>query len=276
MNCPRCKGSGNCAQCGGEGSIECPGCSGKGTKTTSRGASYNCKTCEGEGKVGCSPHCSSCDGTGEITEAFQQQTRDKYRLKFANYAPNSKIVGPIMLLNAIVFLLIKTTDWNVWGPLILTPFSFQQGQYWTLISPAFVHFSLLHILLNMSFLKYYGPHLEGLLGKRRFLGCYLFTAVTATALSYFGNIVLHQYSAAGVGASGPLFGITGAYIALHLRWRMSPNVDLKRLFYLSGVLLLGGFLLEFTEFNFIDNWAHLGGLLGGLALNLLLPRPQGN
>lgn len=276
MNCPRCEGSGKCAQCGGEGSIECPGCSGKGTKSTSRGASYKCKTCDGAGTVGCSPNCSSCDGTGEITEAFQKQTRDKYRLKFANYTPNSKVVGPIMIVNVAIFLLVYSTEWNVWGPLLLTPYSFQQGHYWTLLSPAFVHFSLIHILLNMSFLGFYGPPLEGLLGKTRFLGCYLFSAITATGLSYLGNIVLHELPTAGVGASGPLFGLTGAYIALHFRWRMSANVELRRLVFLSSALLVGGFLLELTEFNFIDNWAHLGGLLGGLAINLVLPRPKGN
>lgn len=275
MDCPRCEGSGKCVECDGVGHIECPGCSGKGTKTTSRGVSYNCKACSGNGKVECSAECSSCNGTGEITEAFQKETRDKYRPKFANYSPNSKVVWPLIIINIVVFMGLKFAPWDVTVTFMLSSQSFQLGHYWALITPSFIHFDTFHILLNMVFLGYYGPPLEGLLGKRRFLLTYLFAALTACSMSYLGNIVIHGYAAAGVGASGPLFGIMGAYIAIHKRWRMVSSVDVRQLTNWAGILLLVGFALEASDFNFIDNWAHLGGLLGGLFLNFVLPRPRG-
>ena len=276
MNCPRSAGTGKCVECDGAGYIECPSCSGKGRKTTSRGVSYGCKSCGGDGKIDCSAECSSCNGTGKITEEFQKETREKYTPKFVNYSPNSKVVQPLIVLNVVMFIFIN------WGPpqvvidLLLTNLSLSQGHYWSFLTPAFIHWNWIHLLMNMAFLWYYGPPLEGLLGQRRFLATYLFTCITGCVFSYLGNIELQGGDIAGIGASGAMYGLVGAYLALHHRWRIVTTLNFKALLTWSGMLLLVGFSLEWTEYNFIDNWAHLGGLLGGLFLNLMLPKPEGH
>jgi membrane associated rhomboid family serine protease len=275
LNCPRCEGSGQCAECEGAGYIECPSCRGKGKKTTSRGATYSCKSCDGDGKMDCSMECSSCNGTGEITEKFQKETREKYTPRFVNYTPNSAVVWPLVIFNVIVFAFVEWGPRDVAGTLYLTSESLNQGHYWAFITPSFMHWSGIHLILNMVFLGYYGPPLEGLLGKRRFLATYLFTALTACLLSYLGNIELRGFGFAGIGASGPMYGIVGSYMALQYRWRMVSTLNLKSLVNWAGIILLVGFSIEWTEFNFIDNWGHLGGLLGGMALNLVLPKPKG-
>ncbi len=223
----------------------------------------------------CSPKCSSCDGTGSITEEFQKETREKYTPRFVNYSPNSAVVWPLIILNIIIYAVVNYGPPQYTSTLFLTSQSIQQGHYWAFLTPSFVHWSGIHLLLNMLFLGYYGPALEGLLGKSRFVATYLFTALTACAASYFGNIIVHGYGFAGVGASGPLYGIVGSFIALYYRWRMVSMINLRTLVNWTGGLLLVGFAMEFSDFNFIDNWAHLGGLLGGLAFNMALPKPRG-
>jgi|GEM_PF-313079 len=275
VNCPRCQGSGHCAECGGAGFIECPSCSGKGTKKTSRGASYACKSCGGDGKMDCSAKCSSCNGSGVITEELQKETREKYTPKFVSYSPSSAVVWPLIMVNVVIFALVFVGPPELTASLFLTSQSLAQGHYWAFVTPSFVHWSGIHLLLNMWVLRFYGPPLEGLLGKWRFVACYLFTALTACVASYWGNIVVQGSYVAGVGASGPIFGIVGAYIALDYRWRIVSTINLKPLVTWSGIILLVGFAMEFSDFNFIDNWAHLGGLLGGLVFNLILPKPKG-
>ncbi|MCA9779518.1 MAG: hypothetical protein KC800_22475, partial [Candidatus Eremiobacteraeota bacterium] len=157
MNCPRCQGSGKCAECDGAGYIECPSCSGKGSKTTSRGASYACKSCGGDGKMDCSAECSSCNGTGAITEEFQKETREKYTPRFVNYSPNSAVVWPLIILNIIVFAFVRYGPPEYTSSLFLSAQSLSLGHYRAFLTPSFVHWSAIHLILNMSFLGYYGP-----------------------------------------------------------------------------------------------------------------------
>lgn len=223
----------------------------------------------------CSAECSSCNGTGAITEEFQKETREKYTPRFVNYSPNSAVVWPLIILNIIVFAFVRYGPPEYTSSLFLSAQSLSLGHYWAFLTPSFVHWSAIHLILNMSFLGYYGPALEGLLGKSRFLACYLFSGLTACVASYVGNILVQGYDFAGVGASGPLFGFVGSFLALHYRWRMVSMINLRSLINWTGGILIVGFALELTDYGFIDNWAHLGGLLGGLVFNLVLPKPQG-
>lgn len=255
--------------------MECPNCGGKGSKSTSRGATYSCKACAGSGRLECSPQCSSCNGTGEITEEFQKETREKYTPKFANYSPDSAVVWPLLALNVLVYVLVTYFPREQVYFLYLSIDSLERGQYWAFLTSSFIHWTFLHLFLNMGFLVSYGPPLEGLLGKGRFAACYLFAALTAGLASFLGNVWLAGSYFAGAGASGPLFGMVGAYIALQYRWRMVTTINLNSLVRWTGGLLVLGFCLEAGGIIFLDNWGHLGGLLGGLLFNLVLPRPRG-
>ena len=254
--------------------MECPSCSGKGQKTTSRGASYPCKACSGEGSVECPKECSSCNGSGEITEQLQNETREKYRPKFANLSPANAATVQLIILNVAIYGLIYVAPGS-FGYLSLGRASLALGYYWTIITSSFVHYDGLHLLLNMVFLWYYGPVLEGILGKLKYLGVYLFCSLTAGAVSWLGNITLDGNVSAGVGASGPLYGIVGALLGIHLRWRIVQASGAPRLATWAFGLMIVGFGLSATSLNFLDNWGHLGGALGGLVLGYLMPRPTG-
>jgi membrane associated rhomboid family serine protease len=254
--------------------VECPNCSGEGEKTTSRGATYQCKTCSGSGAIDCSRECSSCDGSGEITEQLQKETREKYRPRFANLSPSNGITVKILILNVIVYGVLYAVPESA-TYFIMDDGSWAAGHYWTIITASFVHFDRLHLLLNMIFLWLYGPAVEGILGKTRFVALYLFCALTAGAASWLGNIQLDHHMYAGVGASGPLYGLIGALFGFHLRWKMVQAADGKRLATWAAAFVVLGFALKGTPFDFLDNWGHLGGAIGGLIFAYILPRPQG-
>lgn len=148
-----------------------------------------------------------------------------------------------------------------WGsqfaPLILA------GQWWRLGTAMFLHVGLLHLALNSYALYGLGPSMEGLYGHGRFLIIYLGAGVVGSTTSFLAGTV-HA-----AGASGAIFGLMGAY--LYYAWYV-PGAARRHLW--SGIwpVLAVNFLFGITS-GVVDNWAHLGGLVGGLALSALLGLP---
>ena len=145
-----------------------------------------------------------------------------------------------------------------------------QGQYYRLLTSAFLHepglsgFGPLHIIFNMWALILVGPSLERLLGRLRFLAVYLLSALGGSVMFYLLAPV-HEW---GLGASGAIFGLFGAYFVVARRLR----VDTRSIVFLI-VLNLG---ISFAVAG-IAWQAHVGGLLtGGLltAAYAYAPRNQ--
>jgi rhomboid protease GluP len=274
LHCPRCAGTGTCPDCKGEGFQECPACSGEGTRQTSRGQSYNCRSCAGQGTVACPRECSSCEGTGEITEELQKKVRDTYTVRFQNFTPGVEMTTALVAVNAVMFVLGQIwpqfhSETILHGDVLLS------GHYWQFLSSSFQHAGLLHILLNMGFLWSYGPLMEGLLGRMRYLGLYLGCGLSAALISWAGHNYLDGISWASTGASGALFGFDGAFLAFYWRWRLLPWEPVRSLSSWAAIVFCGGILAQMGGFNLLDNWAHAGGFVAGFIIAAVLPRPRG-
>lgn len=138
------------------------------------------------------------------------------------------------------------------------------GEYWRLLTAAFLHASILHILFNMYALSLFGPMLEQALGYVRFIALYFTTAIASSVTVYWLSAE-HQTT---VGASGAIFGLFGASFAV----LMKRGQDVSSLVMLLGINLL----ITFTVPN-ISWQGHLGGLASGLVLGAVLayaPRQQ--
>lgn len=129
------------------------------------------------------------------------------------------------------------------------------GEYYRLITAAFLHGGPLHILFNMYALFLFGPMLEAVFGRIRFIALYLGSALAGTAASYAFSDELQT----SVGASGAIFGLLGAALVVTKRMRRDASVITG----LIAVNLVIGFL-----FPVIDWRAHLGGLVGGVLIAL--------
>jgi rhomboid protease GluP len=169
----------------------------------------------------------------------------------------------------------------------------QDGQWWRLITGTFVHVTILHIALNMWCLWNLGLFGEPLLGKQGLVAVYLLTGTAGMMLSYAWSLFSGQVALVA-GASGAVFGLAGILIVLlsnrklALPWNELRSLRRQVIFFAVANLAIGmapGMLgmasasqlkivhLDLGMLPRIDNTAHLGGLLSGIALGLpLFPR----
>jgi membrane associated rhomboid family serine protease len=134
------------------------------------------------------------------------------------------------------------------------------GEWWRLVTSAFIHASPIHLLFNMIMLWWFGSALEGLLGRVRYLGVVLVSILGGSA----GALLATQANELTVGASGAVFGILGAGVVLERR----------------QIMVFGGGALAVVVLNLmltflipgISIGGHLGGLAGGAAATLALSR----
>jgi rhomboid protease GluP len=152
------------------------------------------------------------------------------------------------------------------------------GQWYRLLTATFVHVGLLHIATNMWCLWNLGLLGEPLLGAWGLAAVYVITGVAGNLLSLGHNVFRNNYAAIGAGASGAVFGIAGILIVLLSNTKLPiPAFELKRLrrsvIQFAALNLVIGIGANFTSIVLIDNYAHVGGFLSGLALGVpLIPR----
>lgn len=203
-----------------------------------------------------------------MNEILEPQPRQvSYTLPVHKPVATWVLLGIIVAVFGIETLAGGSTDTDVlirlgakFTPLIAV------GEYWRLFTSMFLHIGLWHLLFNGYALVILGTELERLLGWGRFLAIYILSGL-------FGSLVSYAFSPyLSAGASGAIFGLIGAlaaFFGLHRRalgtWGRSR---LANIVFLIVINLLWGF----TQ-TYIDNWAHLGGLVCGLALGwALAPR----
>ncbi|MBB5345567.1 rhomboid family intramembrane serine protease [Tunturibacter empetritectus] len=173
------------------------------------------------------------------------------------------------------------------------------GQWYRLLTATFVHVGLLHIATNMWCLWNLGLLGEPLLGPFGLIAVYVITGVAGNLLGLFTSVFFHEYGSSGAaggllnllykllysgydsvgaGASGAVFGIAGILIVLLSNKKLPiPAFELNRLrrsvIQFAILNLIIGLGANFTSIVRIDNHAHIGGFLTGLALGVpLVPR----
>jgi membrane associated rhomboid family serine protease len=187
----------------------------------------------------------------------------------------SRVSIALIGLNVAVYLLgmvlgesaLRRDYGNVAGPALLEsggPLAgVAMGEYYRLVTAAFLHAGLLHLALNMFALSVLGPPLESALGRVRFLALYLLSALGGSVTAF----LLAPPNTLGVGASGAIFGLFGAYYVVVRRLGGNTNA-------IVGLLAVN--LVITFAVPFIDWRAHLGGLVtGALVSAALVYAPRG-
>jgi rhomboid protease GluP len=129
-------------------------------------------------------------------------------------------------------------------------------QWWRLVTAGFLHFGLLHILMNSWVLFDLGAQVEEIYGGARMLVIYFVSSVAGFFLSY-----VIRPDTPSAGASAALFGLVGAMIAVGTRYRSSLG-NAVRSVYIRYLI----YLLLFSLLPGIDMSAHIGGLIGGFGV----------
>jgi membrane associated rhomboid family serine protease len=199
----------------------------------------------------------------ECTKARPQQVITS-RTLFRGHS--EVVVGKVIIgLNVAVWLLMTLLSGEpngpagpvyehgaLWGPLVA------DGEWWRLVSGAFLHSGVIHLAMNMLLLWFLAQEMEPVLGRLRFAILYVVSLIGGS----LGVLIVSPLSPT-VGASGAVFGLMGGLIVLQLRARQNP--------WNSGIggLILINVLLTFTIPN-ISVGGHLGGLAAGALAGLVL------
>jgi rhomboid protease GluP len=175
----------------------------------------------------------------------------------------------LIAINIAVFLVVEVTGGSTnqlhmvdmgakFNPLIL------KGEWWRFFTPMFLHFGLMHLVMNMFSLYIMGPLVERIFGKIRFLFIYFVAGLFGVMASFVFT------DGVSAGASGAIFGLFGALLFFGLiQNKFHFRIDLKQILVLVAVNLGFGLLTPG-----IDNSAHIGGLIGGFLTATLVYLPR--
>jgi len=186
------------------------------------------------------------------------------------FEPKKIIVTPILILICIL-VFISMYIFGNGSEDIMTLIKFganyqpliKLGEVWRLFTSMFLHIGIIHLVCNMYSLWILGKELETFLGKFKFLIVYLGSGFIGSLLS----VVVH--SSVSAGASGAIFGLMGSLLYFGYHYRLYLGSVIKT--QIIPIILLN-LLIGFT-LSGIDNFAHIGGLIGGYLFTCALGVP---
>jgi len=155
-------------------------------------------------------------------------------------------------------------------------------EWWRFVTPMFIHLNLFHLLVNMYSLWMIGPFVEKLYGSAKFVVFWVLTGIAgvvgsyltvrpALATSSLSRFLFKAVDGPSAGASGALFGLVGVLFVFGIKFRHELPDGFKRAFG-TGLLpiILLNLVIGFIGRGWIDNAAHLGGLVAGAGLALVV------
>jgi rhomboid protease GluP len=241
--------------------------------------------------------CAVCGAptSGQAVPAGNHRHADRETVRFARAVLSRpyKFTIVFLIANLFVFLLMwessgltSTVLWQGFPEPVLIGYGAKLNylinapnyQWWRFIAPMFIHINLIHLLVNMYSLMIVGPFVEKLYGSAKFVVFWVLTGIAGLVASYltvrpqlatnsFARFIFKDQDLASAGASGALFGLVGVLFVFGIKFRRELPEGFKRAFG-TGMLpiIFINLFIGFVGRGFIDNAAHLGGLLSGAAL----------
>lgn len=206
----------------------------------------------------------------KLTNEINEKNVDENRKAEEVFSKKTPIVTYVLLfINIIMYLLTAVLGGNFFefdpnilyklGALVSIDHINSYIEVYRLITSAFLHAGLLHLIFNMYALYIIGPQLESFFGRTKYLIIYLVSAIMGNLLS----LLFLSDTDVSVGASGAIFGLFGSLLYFGYHYRV----------YLSGViksqiipLILVNLFIGFVGSR-INNFAHIGGLIGGVLIS---------
>ncbi|OBI30875.1 rhomboid family intramembrane serine protease [Mycobacterium sp. E2238] len=224
---------------------------------------YICGDCMRDAAVG--QQCVECVRAGART-IRQPRTRFGGRLRSATPV----ITYALIAVNVAAFVL-QMASGNLEKELALWPPAVADGQFYRLVTSAFLHYGATHLLFNMWALYVVGPPLEMCLGRMRFGGLYALSGLGGSVLVY----LISPLDTATAGASGAIFGLFGATFVVGKRLA----ADVRWVVAVIAINLVFNLLVPLFSSQRVSWQAHVGGLVtGGLvaAAYVYPPRERRN
>jgi membrane associated rhomboid family serine protease len=169
---------------------------------------------------------------------------ESYQVSWQDFTVGGGLITPTLALRASVY-----------------PPSIEHGEWWRLITAGFVHFNVLHIGLNLIGLIFAGVFVEPRFGRFRFAIIYVAALIGGNMLAYLTTIGTREFTG---GASGAIMGLFGAILVFATRfWSQREQGGYAAAAVIAT--LLNGFVNPG-----VSNAAHIGGLLSGVAVAVVV------
>ena len=197
-------------------------------------------------------------GQPDGQEEYDRQPQPSVQIKLPDRKP--LVTYSLMVITVILYLFQLLTGYLVGYDIpaelgLKVNELIMAGQYWRLVTPMFLHGSILHLGFNMYALYILGSRVERFFGSFRFLGLYLIAGISGNIFSFFFT------PAPSLGSSTAIFGLLGAegvFIYHHRKlFGEQFRVALRQIIQVAAVNIVIGLSPG------IDNWGHIGGLIGG-------------
>ena len=189
----------------------------------------------------------------KITKDINQKNEGEARMTEDVFTMKKPIITyALIAINIIVFVLTNYTgntlafaDNRYWVV---------SGEYYRMFTSMFLHANEIHLLINCYALYIIGMQIESFLGKAKYITVYILSGIAGSTLSLLFNT---GYS---VGASGAIFGLLGALVYFGYHYRVYLDTVVRS--QIIPIIILNLFIgMTISD---IDNWAHIGGLVGGV------------
>lgn len=191
-------------------------------------------------------------------------TRNETSIKeFMRFYP---IVSTLVIINLLLWLIINFLglpfgkEFYQWG--IGSNYLIAIGDYWRLVTPIFLHGDLMHVLFNSFSLVLFGPALEQMLGKYKFLFAYFGAGIIGNIATYYLGPINYLH----LGASGAIFGLFGIY-AFMVSFR--KNLMDHGSSQIVITILVISLVMTFMRSG-VNVYAHLFGFIGGFVIAPLI------
>ncbi|HEU4869834.1 MAG TPA: rhomboid family intramembrane serine protease [Pyrinomonadaceae bacterium] len=275
-----------------------------GTQIDNAGRPTMCRSCGAIVGAG-EPQCAVCGAPSSTQPAGNQsaqsqplrpQDREAIRFARAILARPYKFTVILLVANLFVFLMMWESSgmtshvFSLAGAFpesVLATYGAklnylidQYRQWWRFVTPMFVHVNFPHLFINMFSLWMVGPYVEKLYGSAKFVVFWVFSGILSIVASYLtvrpdlatsglGQFLFKTADNPSAGASGALFGLVGVLFVFGIKFRRELPEGFKRAFGVGMVpIIIINLFIGFLGRGFIDNAAHLGGLLTGMVLAL--------
>jgi len=206
---------------------------------------------------------------------FGKETENEvsYKAVYSFFIPaEQRFVSTIILdINLLVFLIMLLSGVSIYKPLVIDiihwggnikRLTIEQQQYWRLVTNIFVHIGIVHLLMNTLGFIFVASFIERKVGRIWFAGLYMVTGICASVTS-----VMWHNDTVSAGASGAIFGLYGFFLAILMVKKEHRQVNSGMI--TMTLIFIGYNLLMGLKGN-IDNAAHIGGLLSGFLIGVVM------
>ncbi|MBW8350122.1 rhomboid family intramembrane serine protease [Bacillus sp. IITD106] len=184
---------------------------------------------------------------------------------FGQFLKLYPVVSTIIAIQLLIFLMMHTPIFpHNWILELLAGVNLliQQGEYWRLVTPIFVHVGFAHLLFNSFSLVLFGPALEKALGKFTFIIVYLASGLGAN----IATLYIHPPYYTHIGASGAIFGLFGVYLAVLFVKKDAMPLQGRQVILPIAIISV---IMTFFQPD-INITGHIFGLISGFIIGRIL------